>query len=264
MSFVDFSKMKLVSGIIVVALAISAQAQLTILQEPNMNHFALQTPSLKQSFTRYYGGNRNSGNSAALIQAGSTFAQQQQQQAQPQVYSQPTIQPQLAGPTPTQAAFQGLQGQFFGRNTLDPYYQQQQQAQFNQQYQNQEQVNQQQQAQQQQAQPQFYNTQQYYPGSNPLEASQQLNQPQFSFGPQDINAFYQQQFQAQQDQLRQVQPQQFPSQAVDNQDPFARQQQQPQAAAEPQAQQPNTRLSYSPSNEVSNVKFSSQGLNYNF
>lgn len=63
--------------------SIYALAQLTFQTDPYRNTFTLKTPSLQQTFTRYYGGQQQvTGLPTRLHQQQSLNVQQQQQQEQ--------------------------------------------------------------------------------------------------------------------------------------------------------------------------------------
>lgn len=67
--------------------AIYASAQLTFQTDPYRNTFTLKTPSLQQTFTRYYGGQQqvNGLPTVGRLQQQSLNVQQQQQEQPHQV-----------------------------------------------------------------------------------------------------------------------------------------------------------------------------------
>lgn len=233
---IQLSRMKAILFVSSVAVCMCmSSAQLVYHNDANTNSFTFSTPNAQQSFVRYFNGGGQGGPSAAALQS--------QQQPQPQ--------PQPALPIQQNEIYQsrpaGAQ-QYYQDPSLQSYALLQQQARQQQQLA----LLQQQQALQQQQRAQY-------------DPQQQSN----------LAVYYQQQQQQQQAQLRQerlaaAQQQQQLLQQQAQQQQYLREQEQPQAAQEqyqPQQQLPAKNLlgvNYSPSNEVSHVKYTSSGLNYNF
>lgn len=63
--------------------SIYALAQLTFQTDPYRNTFTLKTPSLQQTFTRYYGGQQQVNGLPTVGKNVRLYQQQQQQQEQP-------------------------------------------------------------------------------------------------------------------------------------------------------------------------------------
>lgn len=209
----------------------SINAQLAFHTDANTNSFQYQTPSSQTTFTRYFGGQ------AGTLLDGAEARQQQQVLPAPQNFAGYNYAPAASPSAPEQ--FEQLAQQYQQPQQNDALTQQQAQPQFTAQdiaaY-----FSQQQQAQQQQyAAPQLAQQQQY--------AAPQLQQQQYAAPQQQYAAPQLQQYGAPQ-QYSQLELQQAGSQQV------------AQTAQAPQT----LGIQFSPSNEVSNVKFSSGGLNYNF
>lgn len=233
--------------VIIFTIAIIAQinGQLSFRSDPYTNSFTIQTPSSQQTFTRYFG--QQHGN---LLETAESRQQPQQQQLAPQAnfgynYQQPGV-----------AAASNLQQQQYAQQLLL-----------------------QQQAQQQAQQQPYYNQQQLQAQQAPGLTAQDFSayfqtQQQQILEAQQIQQQAQQQAQQPQPQHQYVAPLQQQQQYSAPQQQYSAPQQQqsyePQTAAtqnyqqQAQAAPSSLGVSYSPSNEVSNVKFTSSGLNYNF
>ncbi|XP_058127092.1 putative cyclin-dependent serine/threonine-protein kinase DDB_G0272797/DDB_G0274007 [Anopheles ziemanni] len=240
--------------------------QLSFHNDPSQNSFSIKLPAFQQTFTRYF-GNQPQG---ALLQQ-----QQQQQQQQPfqaQYQQQQQLQQNAAQ---TYQLQQRQQQQPDGINRYVAQFPEQPHYTVQENYINpniRQRIQQQrlQQQQQQQQFPQQVQPQQYYP--------QQTNYQGFPFGPaqaaQDPAGYSAGNQQPQYEYIQQ------PTGAeAGNQAGLQEQQQQQQQGvgvqyqrgqapasgeADPAAPNKLIGVAFSPSNEVSQVKFSSNGLKYNF
>nr|XP_029708052.1 GATA zinc finger domain-containing protein 10-like [Aedes albopictus] len=253
--------------IAVLLLATVASAQLSFRNDPSQNSFQIQTPGFQQSFTRYFNG-----------QQGSLFAAQQQQQPQqsqpqyaplPQTYhgnyygQQQQLQQQQpysrftsqfgAAQTGAEPQYTTVQDNYINPNIRLAIQQQRLQ----------------QQQQQQQYQPQAQQQQQQYYSQEDIAAylqSQQVAQAQYyPQQPQQPQANPQSQYEYIQQQQQQALQQQQQQQQYDASQQQQQQQQDPSAATDAQATHNKLiGVAFSPSNEVSQVKFNGNGLKYNF
>ncbi|XP_037029684.1 putative cyclin-dependent serine/threonine-protein kinase DDB_G0272797/DDB_G0274007 isoform X1 [Bradysia coprophila] len=244
MKFIDCAKLKMMllqSIILAVAThSIYAMPQLTFQTDPYRNTFTLKTPSLQQTFTRYYGGQQQVN---GLPTVGRLHHQQQQQSlnVQQQQYEQPH---QFA------SAQQYADAYTVPQNFLSDTIQQTQPYQLSlpqrSEYTSPSSLQ----------QPQNYQQQQVY-----LSNDQQLQQQNYFQQLQSVQPLFfasRQQEQQQQAATAQSQLDSFSSTAVTT----PQQQQQPQL----QSQENNLLgVAFSPSDQVSHVKFSNgEGLKYNF
>nr|XP_029711286.1 putative uncharacterized protein DDB_G0271606 [Aedes albopictus] len=261
----------------VLLLATVATAQLSFRNDPSQNSFQIQTPGFQQSFTRYFNG-----------QQGSLFAAQQQQQQQQPQQSQPQYAPlpqtyhgnyygqqQQAQQLQQQQPYSRFTSQFGAAQTgAEPQYTTVQDNYINPNIRlaiQQQRLQQQQQLQQQQYQPQQPQQQQQYYSQEDIAAylqSQQVAQAQYyPQQPQQPQANPQSQYEYIQQQQQALQQQQQQQQYDASQQQQQQQQQQQDPSAATDAQATHNKLigvAFSPSNEVSQVKFNGNGLKYNF
>nr|XP_040237752.2 ras-interacting protein RIP3 isoform X1 [Anopheles coluzzii] len=262
-----FGQLSLVA---LLALVAAAAGQLSFHNDPSQNSFSIKLPSFQQSFTRYF-GNQPQGallqqqqqqqqqqqipstlSHPSLIGTQAQAYQQQQQQQQQPIYYQPQAQqqPQHESLNRYVAQFPDQPHYTVQENYINPNIRMR--------LQQQRLLQQQQQQQQQQyaaPQPNKYATFTSF-GAQPtapdatVYAGNNQQQPQYEY--------VQQTGEGQQEQTQYQQQQ--PSYSV-------RGQQAPQPGTETDASTNAAKLigvAFSPSNEVSQVKFSSAGLKYNF
>jgi len=222
------NQIKLFASTIAVYIYLTS-AQLSYHNDANTNSYTLNTPNSQQSFVRYYGGNGNS-------HAGGL------RQLQPQQHA-----PLQAAPLSQNEIYQSRPG------VAQNYYQQEQPQTLQQSYPYA--LLQQQQQQQQQQQ---------------LLSQNEADSSSSAQAQSDLAVYYQQ-IQQQQEQQRLVQQQQQYSnlqlqqpQQVLSSPKASHLSEQYQQAEQPSNTNAVLGVAFSPSNEVSQVKYSSAGLNYNF
>ncbi|XP_049279233.1 adenylate cyclase, terminal-differentiation specific [Anopheles funestus] len=254
-------------ALLLLQLSSSAYAQLSFHNDPSQNSFSIKLPAFQQSFTRYF-GNQPQGallqqqqqqqqqplqqqipstlTHPSLIGSQAQAYQQQQQQQQPLYYQQPAAhqQSQQEGLNRYVAQFPDQPHYTVQENYINPNIRLR--------------LQQQRLLQQQQQTNNYQGFTQSIPTGQDASAyatpNSQQQQPQYEYVQQTSGGS-----DAQQDQT--VQPQYQPAAG---QFGVRGHQQQPGSEGDSSTTAKLIGVAYSPSNEVSQVKFSSAGLKYNF